>query len=329
MNNVQIKTTLMSGLNDSPLIDVRLAAIHYAAHDINIYELSRPDDIKLPATQAGAHVDLHLPNGLVRQYSIFVPDLSPTRYALAIKREAISRGGSRYIFDELKVGALLRISEPVNRFRLNDGAAHSILIAGGIGITPIWAMAKELQADDRSWELHYACRSRPDMAFHDPLKRLANVRFYFGNDETSAALDLESIVSHAPKHAHLYCCGPARMLNSFEDVTSHWPSDQVHLERFAAKEKASLEGGFVVELARSGGELIIPPNKSILTVLRDAGVDVPYSCEDGVCGACVTSVISGVPDHRDSVLSKAEREANKSMMICCSGCRDGRLILDL
>ena len=167
------------------------------------------------------------------------------------------------------------------------------------------------------------------MAFLDSLKQLANARLYFGDDETSAALDLKSIVSQAPKHAHLYCCGPARMLNAFEDVTSHWPSDQVHLERFAAKERASLEGGFVVELARSAGEFNVPPNKSILAVLRDAGVDVPYSCEDGVCGACETSVISGIPDHCDSVLSKAEREASKTMMICCSGCRGGRLVLDL
>jgi ferredoxin-NADP reductase len=319
----------MPGLKDSPLIDVRLTAIHYAARDINIYEFSRPDHLDLPAVRAGAHVDLYLPNGLVRQYSIATPDSTRTRYTLAIKRETISRGGSHYIFDELKAGTLLRISEPVNRFRLDDGAPHSILIAGGIGITPIWAMAQELRANNRSWELHYACRSRPDMAFLDSLKQLANARLYFGDDETSAALDLKSIVSQAPKHAHLYCCGPARMLNAFEDVTSHWPSDQVHLERFAAKERASLEGGFVVELARSAGEFNVPPNKSILAVLRDAGVDVPYSCEDGVCGACETSVISGIPDHCDSVLSKAEREASKTMMICCSGCRGGRLVLDL
>jgi ferredoxin-NADP reductase len=319
----------MSDQNDFPLIDVRLTAIKYAARDINIYEFSRPDHLNLPAARPGAHVDLYLPNGLVRQYSVFAPDSTQTRYALAIKREAISRGGSHYIFDELKAGTLLRISEPINRFPLDDNAAHSILIAGGIGITPIWAMAQELRANNRSWVLHYACRSRSDMAFHDPLKRLANARLYFGNGETSAALDLESIVNQAPRHAHLYCCGPARMLNSFEDVTSHWPSDQVHLERFAAKEKASLEGGFVVELARSGGEFTIPPNKSILAVLRDAGVDIPYSCEDGVCGACETSVISGIPDHRDSVLSKAERESSKTMMICCGGCRDGRLVLDL
>jgi ferredoxin len=136
-------------------------------------------------------------------------------------------------------------------------------------------------------------------------------------------------VSHATKDAHLYCCGPARMLNAFEDATTNLPSDQVHLEHFAAKEKASLEGDYVVELARSGREFKIPPSKSILAVLRDAGVDVPYSCEDGVCGACECAVISGDLDHRDSVLTKTEREANKTMMICCSGCRGSRLVLDL
>jgi ferredoxin-NADP reductase len=319
---------MMPHLQFPPLIDVRLASIHYAARDINIYVLSRPDNLNLPTAQAGAHIDLHLPNGLVRQYSISVPGIAPARYALAIKREAASRGGSRYIFDELKVGALLKISEPINRFRLDDSAPHSILIAGGIGITPIWAMVQELQANSQSWELHYACRSRSDMAFLNPLLQLANVRLYF-RDEANAALDLDSIATQAPKYAHLYCCGPSRMLKAFEEVTASWPSDQVHVEHFAAKEQASLEGGYVVELLRSGREFRIPPSRSILSVLRDAGIDVPFSCEDGVCGACETAVISGVPDHRDSVLSKAEREASKTMMICCGGCRGSRLVLDL
>ena len=319
---------MMSHLHPPPLIDVRLVSIHYAARDINICELSRPDNLALPTALAGAHIDLHLPNGMVRQYSISVPGIAPVRYALAIKREAASRGSSRYIFDELKVGTLLKISEPINRFPLNDRAPHSILIAGGIGITPIWAMAQELQANNQSWELHYACRSRSDMAFLDPLLQLANVKLYF-RDEANAALDLHSIATQAPKHAHLYCCGPARMLKAFEEVTASFPPDQVHVEHFAAKEQASLEGGYVVELARSGTEFRIPPSRSILSVLRDADVDVPFSCEDGVCGACETAVISGVPDHRDSVLSKAEREAGKTMMICCGGCRGSRLVLDL
>jgi ferredoxin-NADP reductase len=328
MSTFQTKIPPVPGSNDSQLIDVRLAAIHYAAREINIYEFSQPDDLTLPTVQAGAHVDLHLPNGLVRQYSISVPSPAPKRYTMAIKREAVSRGASHYIFDELKAGALLRIGKPVNRFRLDDDAPHSILVAGGIGITPIWAMAQQLQADSRSWELHYACRSRRDMAFFDPLNQFTNVSLYFKN-EANALLNLKSIANRALEGAHLYCCGPDRMLREFEQVTSDRPSHQVHLERFVAKEKASLEGGFVVELVRSGGEFNIPPNKSILTVLRDAGVDIPYSCEDGVCGACETSVVSGMPDHRDSVLSKAEREAGKTMMICCSGCRSGRLVLDL
>jgi ferredoxin-NADP reductase len=313
---------------DSSLIDVHLAAIHYAARDINIYEFSRPDNLSLPGVEAGAHIDLHLPNGLVRQYSVACPGAAPTRYALAIKRETVSRGGSRYIFDELKAGALLKVSQPVNRFRLDEEAKHSILIAGGIGITPIWAMAQELRAGDRSWELHYVCRSRSDMAFLDPLQQLENTRLYF-RDEAGAALDLNSIVTGAPSAAHLYCCGPTRMLNAFEDVTKGRSPDQVHLEHFVAKEEANLEGGYVVELARSCKTFTIPPNKSILAVLRDAGIDIPYSCEDGVCGTCETKVLSGRPDHRDSVLTNKEREANKTMMICCSGCRGSRLVLDL
>jgi tetrachlorobenzoquinone reductase len=311
----------------SSLIDVRLTAIHYAAHDINTFELSRADCLKLPAVQAGAHIDLHLPNGLVRQYSISAA--APTRYALTIKRETASRGGSRYIFDELKVGTRLKIGEPVNRFRLHDGVRHSILIAGGIGITPIWAMAQELRTRQRSWELHYACRTRAGMAFLDSLQQIPNVSLYFRDEADASPLDMTSIITQAPKDAHLYCCGPARMLKAFEDGTNDRPADQVHLEHFTALEKASLEGGYVVELASSGREFKIPPGKSMLAVLRDAGVDVPYSCEDGVCGTCETKVISGVPDHCDSVLTKKEREANKTMMICCGGCRSERLVLDL
>jgi tetrachlorobenzoquinone reductase len=320
---------MILNVNDPPLIDVRLIAIRYVARDICTFEFARLDNHKLPAIQAGAHIDLHLPNGLVRQYSISTPGDTLASYALTIKREATSRGGSHYIFDQLKPGALLKISEPVNRFRLHDGTRHSILIAGGIGITPIWAMAQELRAHKRSWELHYACRTRADMAFLDPLQQLPNVSLYFRGEAGAAALDLMSIVTQAPKDAHLYCCGPRRMLEAFEEGTNDWPPDQVHLEHYTAKEQASIEGGYVVELARSGTEFKIPPGKSILAVLRDAGADVPYSCQDGVCGACETTVISGVPDHRDSVLTKKEREANKTMMICCGGCRTGRLVLDL
>lgn len=311
------------------LIDVRLTAIRYAARDTHLFEFQRPDKGELPPAEAGAHVDLHLPNGMMRQFSLVVPDASPTTYTLGIKREPAGRGGTEYAFDQLKVGQSLKISLPRNHFRLVEDAEHTVLIAGGIGITPIWAMVQRLTALGRSWELHFSCRSRADMAFLDGLEQMPNARLHFDDEAGGQFLDLAEIVAKTPKHAHLYCCGPTPMLAAFEAATPDWPSEQVHVEYFAPKEAPNLEGGFVVQLARMGKEFVIPPGHSILEVLRDAGLNVSYSCEEGICGSCETAVISGVPDHRDSVLTDKERAANKTMMICCSGSKSDKLVLDL
>ena len=310
------------------MIQVRLTSIRYAAHNTNLYELRRPDGGILPAAEPGAHIDLQLPNRTIRQYSLTEPDPAPTSYTLGIKLDPESRGGSRYIFEQLKVGALLDISEPRNNFPLLTTAAHTILIAGGIGITPIWSMAQTMRAMGKSWELYFSCRSKSDMAFFETLETIAPVKLHFDDAASGNFLDIGAIVSSAPKQSHLYCCGPGPMLDAFESATKEWPADQVHVEYFTPKETASLGGGFVVELARTGKEFEIPAGKSILTVLRDAGMDVPFSCEEGICGSCEIKVVSGIPDHRDSVLTEAERAANQTMMICCSGSRTGRLVLD-
>jgi ferredoxin-NADP reductase len=311
------------------LIEVRLNAIRYVARDTNVYELVRTDGGLLPSAEAGAHVDLHLPNGMMRQYSLTVPDPAPTRYELCIKRDAASRGGSQYVFDRLRVGQLVTISPPRNNFGLVENAGHVVLIGGGIGITPIFAMVQRLRALGRSWELYYSCRSRADMAFFDALKGMDPVHFHLDDEAGGKFLDLNAIVAGAPANAHLYCCGPTPMLAAFEHATNTWPPEQVHMEYFAAKEAPNLKGGFFVQLARSGNEFFIPPGKGILAVLRNAGFNLPHSCEEGVCGACETKVISGVPDHRDSVLTENERAANKTMMICCGGSKSERLVLDI
>ena len=283
----------------------------------------------LPAAEPGAHIDLHLANGMVRQYSLTRPDPAPTQYILGIKRDAASRGGSKYIFDQLKVGTILKVSAPLNHFALDPTAAHSVLIAGGIGITPIWAMVQALQAAGRSWELYFSCRSRGDMAFFDVLRGMTHARLHFDDEANGAFLDIAAIAAGAPKGAHFYCCGPTPMLKAFEDAMQGRPPEQVHVEYFTPKEQPNLAGGYVVVLTRSGREFQIPPGKSILTVLRDAGIDVPYSCEEGICGSCETTVISGSPDHRDSIMTERERARSKTMMICCSGSKGERLVLDL
>jgi ferredoxin-NADP reductase len=313
-----------------PLIDAQLTDIRFAARDTNLYEFRQVDGKPLPAYQPGAHIDLHLPNGLVRQYSLIVPeDAEPERYIVSIKRDPASRGGSRYAHDELHVGKALKISAPRNNFPLKEDAAHVVLIAGGIGITPIWCMVQRLEKLGQPWTLYYSCRSRADTAFLEPLQKLPSVHFHFDDENDGKFLDIANVVVQAPKDAHLYCCGPGPMLKAFEAATADRPPDQIHVEYFTAKAEPAKKGGFTVELARSGEEHFIPEGKTILQVLLDAGIDVDYSCELGICGACETRVISGIPEHRDAILSEEEQAENKRVMICCAGCKSDRLVLDL
>ena len=311
------------------LIDVRLTAIRYAALDTNLYELTSLDGKPLPGYEPGAHIDLHLPNGVVRQYSLLEAEPDPTRYTIGVKRDPASRGGSRYVHDELRVGRPLKIGAPRNNFPLVENAGHVILFAGGIGITPIWCMVQRLAKLERSWRLYYACRSRSDMAFLQALESMASSQFHFDDEAEGKFLDIEAIVAGAPKDAHLYCCGPTPMLKAFEAATANWPRNQTHIEYFTPKQVPAKTGGFVVELARSGKEFVIPEGKSILQVLLDAGVDVDYSCELGICGACEQRVISGEPEHRDAILTEEEQASNTKVMICCAGCKSERLVLDL
>ena len=314
----------------SALIEVRLAAIRYAARDTNIFEFRRPDDKPLPAYAPGAHVDMHLPSGHLRNYSLIVARPDPGVYTFAIKRDPASRGGSRYIHDELHVGRTLKISAPRNNFPLNEDARDTILLAGGIGITPIWCMVQRLAELKRSWKLHYGCRSRADMAFLAELEGLGGAAFHF-DDEAGGVLDVAGIVGAAPKDAHLYCCGPTPMLNAFEAATRGWPREQIHIEYFTPRQEPAnaKKGGFTVELARSGQEFFIPEGRTILEVLLDEGVDVDYSCELGICGACEQRIISGTPEHHDSILTEEEQAENRRVMICCAGCKTERLVLDL
>jgi ferredoxin-NADP reductase len=311
------------------LIEVRLTAIRYAARDTNIYEFRRPDGKPLPPYEPGAHVDLHLPKGLVRNYSLIAAKPDPATYTFGIKRDPSSRGGSRYIHDELRVGRTVKISAPRNNFPLEMEAANTIFLAGGIGITPIWCMVQRLEELRRAWRLYYACRSRPDTAFLESLEGMPQVHFHFDDENAGEVLDIAGIVAAAPADAHLYCCGPAPMLKAFETATANWPRSRIHVEYFTPKEEPARKGGFTVELARSGLEFFIPEGRSILEVLLDEGVDVDYSCELGICGACEQRVISGLPEHRDSILTEEEQAENQRVMICCAGCKSERLVLDL
>jgi ferredoxin-NADP reductase len=313
------------------LIDARLAAIVPVARDTNLYTFRRVEGGALPAYKPGAHIDLHLPNGLIRQFSLCVPNNDRESYVVGIKRDPASRGGSRYIFDHMRVGDEIKISAPRNNFPLAEDAEHVVLIAGGIGITPVWCMAQELAAQQRPWKLYYSCRTRDEMAFLDTLQTLGpeSVQLHFDDEAGGKFLDLAAIIAEAPANAHFYCCGPKAMLEAFEKAAANRPRGNVHVEYFTAKAEASTTGGFWVELAKSGEEYYIPEGKKVLEVLFEAGVDVEYSCELGICGECVTKVISGIPDHRDAVLSEEEQAANDKVMICCCGSKTERLVLDM
>jgi len=316
---------------DSAHLQLVLTRIELAARDTNLYTFERADGGSLPAAEAGAHIGLRLPNGLERQYSLVVSDPTPASYVVGVKKDAASRGGSSWIHDELKVGMSLQIDVPRNNFPLKEDAEHTVLIAGGIGITPIYSMTRRLESLGRAFDLHYSCRSRADAAFSRELSAKPNAHIHFDDEAGGKLLPIVDIVLAAPRGAHLYCCGPAPMLAAFEAAcqSDGRPQSNIHVEYFTQKYEAATSGGYIVRLARSKRELAIPDGKSILQCCLDAGLKVDHSCEEGICGACETKVLEGTPDHRDSILSESERASGKTMMICCSGSKSPRLVLDL
>jgi tetrachlorobenzoquinone reductase len=312
----------------APLV-MRLQEIRYVAQQSLSFSFVAPDESPLPAATPGAHIGLHLPNGALRQYSLIHTAELMTRYDIAVKYEPKGRGGSRFMHESLRVGTLLSVDPPRNNFPLVPDASHSIFIAGGIGITPIIGMIEHLAALGRSLDLHYAARLREEIAFLPLLQRFCQPLLHIDAEQGGRVLDLAAIVDQAPLDAHLYCCGPRPMLKAFETATRSRAQTQVHLEYFTPREAASTEGAYTVVLARSGTELQVPAGKRLLQVLREAGVTVTSSCEEGVCSACETRVLEGVPDHRDSILSQQERESGRTMMVCVSGSKGPRLVLDL
>lgn len=313
-------------------LEVIVQAVRLEADRIHSYELRASDGAPLPAFTAGAHVDVHLPNGLVRSYSLANPPGETQRYVIAVNKETAGRGGSAALHERVHVGERLRIGAPRNHFALDESAPHSVLVAGGIGVTPIRSMVARLRALVRPWTLLYAGRQRTAMAFAHEFAALreqgADVRLHV-DAEAGGPPDLGALIGAAPAGAHVYCCGPRAMLDAFAGATAGMAPERVHVEHFAAVDAPALDGGFTVELARSGRRLRVAQGATILDTLLDAGVQVPFSCMEGICASCETRVLAGIPDHRDAILSKAEREANDRMMVCCSGAQSASLVLDL
>ena len=310
-------------------LKLRVRTTTWETADIVSYELRALDGSALPPFSAGAHIDLHLANGLIRSYSLVNPQAERHRYVIAVQKDRATRGGSKWVHEHLRAGDVIMVSAPRNNFPLAEDAAHSLLFAGGIGITPIMSMIERLSVLERPWQLYYCARTRAAAAFVDQLAGRSEVRFNFDREPGGAMLDMAPIIERASKGTHFYCCGPLPMLNAFEAITAGLPTELVHVEYFSAKEPPSHEGGFTVVLAKSGRQIPIPAGKTILDALLEAGVDLPFSCKEGVCGTCETAVLEGIPDHRDLILTKEEHAASRSMMICCSGSKSERLVLDL
>lgn len=313
-------------------IEVLVKSITYEADCVISLDLRPVAAGALPAFTAGAHIELQLRNGLLRSFSLANPQHERHRYCVAVQKEAAGRGGSRFIHDTVRAGDILMVKPPRNNFALVEAAECSVLIAGGIGITPIWCMVQQLVASGRPWQLFYAVRSRRRAAFLDEIQALdlaRNVHLHFDDENEGAFINIDAVVQDAAPGTHFYCCGPLPMLAAFERATSGLPAQTVHVEYFAAKQPVEASGGFDVILARSGRSVFVPEHSTILDALVAAGIAVEHSCLEGVCGTCETKVLEGVPEHRDMVLSAQERASNRTMMICCSGSKTGRLVLDL
>ena len=293
--------------------------------------LAHPDGAELPAWEAGAHVDVTVDEGVVRQYSLCSDPRDRTRWRLGILREPHGRGGSEYACTKLDAGDVVEVSEPRNHFELAP-SGHYLFVAGGIGITPILAMVAHAETVGAGWTLLYGGRSRRSMAFLDELATYGGRVALVPQDE-AGLLPLADVLAEVRPDTLVYACGPEPLLAALEEQIGHWPAGSLHVERFAPK-PISVEGAdeiFEVEFAVSGVVALVPPGRSILAVADEVGVTASFSCGEGTCGTCETSILEGRADHRDSVLEEDERAENTCMMICVSRAARGcpRLRLEL
>jgi vanillate O-demethylase ferredoxin subunit len=314
-----------------PLL-VRVAARREEAEGIVSFALAALDGAALPAFSAGAHIDVEVRPGLVRQYSLCNHPSEQHRYLIAVLHTPDSRGGSRGMHESVRLGDTVRISAPKNHFELQP-ASRYLLLAGGIGVTPILCMAERLAETGAGFAMHYSCRSPERAAFRERIRDAAfaeRVAFHF--DSEGERCDLKAILASEGPGTHLYVCGPPGFIDAVTGAANDlgWERSRVHLEYFAAPPSGTqANGAFEVRIASSGRTIAIPADQSVLGVLQAHGIEIPASCEQGVCGTCLTRVLDGVPEHRDSYLTDEERAANDQFTPCCSRARSGTLVLDL
>jgi ferredoxin-NADP reductase len=311
---------------------LRIRSVTYLAAEINGYELVDPRGRDLPRFEAGAHIAVRPPNGLTRDYSLWNDPAERRRYCIAVLREAAADGVSRRLHDSVRVGDLVEVATPRNHFPLAADAERHLLLAGGIGISPIMAMVAELQRRRAEFELHYCTRSPETTAFRDDLFLLAaqgHVHFHHDGGDPARGLDIAGLLRQYRPGTHLYYCGPAGMMAAAAAAAAHWPPEAVHREYFTGPPALRFEDDrpFQVRLARRGGLYEVGVGETITEALRRHGVAATTSCELGYCGACLTRYLSGEPDHRDQVLAEADR--GHYVLICCARAKTPVLELDL
>jgi vanillate O-demethylase ferredoxin subunit len=328
---------LSTSANSPATLSVRVARKTPEALDICSFELVAADGSVLPAFTAGAHLDVYLPNGQMRQYSLCNAPGETQRYLIAVLRDAASRGGSQAMHDAVQEGQLLQISAPKNHFPLSTDASatRSLLLAGGIGVTPLLSMAEQLSASGADFEMHYCTRAAERTAF---VQRIAaspfasSVHYHYDDGATVQKLDLQVLLSEPQAGVHLYVCGPRGFMDAVLSTAraQGWAESQLHYEFFSAEVVHSdSDASFDVQIASSGKVIRVAKDQSVTQALAAAGVEILTSCEQGVCGTCLTRVLSGTPDHKDSYLTPEEQAANDQFLPCCSRAKSPLLVLDL
>ncbi|WP_252438496.1 PDR/VanB family oxidoreductase [Pseudonocardia humida] len=308
---------------------LRVTAKERVAQDVVALTLEHPDGARLPDWTPGAHVDLVLLDGLTRQYSLCGDRFDPFTYRVGVLREPGGRGGSAHVHDALRVGDEVGVGGPRNNFPLVPSRRY-LFLAGGIGITPLLPMVHQAQLLGADWTLVYGGRTRASMAFLDELAGYGD-RVHVVPQDERGLLDLPRWLGAPVPGTRVYCCGPGPLLDAVGVACATWPPHSLRTERFVAREQAAPARStpFEVRLARSGATVTVAPDRTVLEAVRGAGVEVLSSCRQGTCGTCGTDVLEGLPDHRDSILDDAEREANDCMFVCVSRARSDRLVLDL
>lgn len=318
------------------MLTLCVRSITYEAEGIRSFELVDPRGKDLPTFEPGAHIDVSIPGGYTRQYSLCDPPWKRKHYRIAVLEDPQGRGGSKSLHSEVRAGDLIEVSEPRNLFPLDRGAGHKVLLAGGIGITPVLAMAEELRRGNQSFELHYCTQTPERTAFRERLQPLiaqGQVFLHHDRGEPGKGLDIAALLATYQEDAQLYFCGPPGFMKAVQSAAAHWPAGAVHYEYFGIdpnlteKIASASQSAAQVRLAKSDKVLTLEPGQTLLQAIRQAGVECDSSCESGVCGTCKVRYFSGKPEHNDYVLSDDEKK--EYVLVCCAGVGKEALLLDL